>query len=294
MIARLGLNRERPRGYTRRSVSLLLAIGALNHPHTTAFKTYLYADQSVPERFVGRNALNKPRGFKEKVVALTFDDGPDPRNTPKVEKYLAKYDAKATFFMIGEYASRHQNLVREVAEHGHVVGSHSWSHPAAPKKNVAGPEVWKTARTIYSATGVWPSIFRPPYGIQSSWTAKIARIEGYGVILWNRSGVDTVKGATANEIAYRVLKAGPGDIVLMHDGPGKQETVKAVPRILKALQKRGYRFVTVPDMLRRWDAFLAEKERKSKVPTRSAVSKSLSSTKTASSRSIVQSRTPKS
>lgn len=223
-----------------------------------------YANASVPERFRGKTIVNKPKGFKEKVVALTFDDGPDPKNTPKVCAALAKYDAKATFFVIGSYANRHPGLLKLEAQSGHVVGNHSWSHPFSADKESAGKEISKTATAIHKAIGVWPTVFRPPYGIQNGWLARDARAEEYGVIIWNRSGADTAKKVTSEGIASNIVGAKPGDIVLLHDGPGKEKTVKAVPTILKALQKRGYKFVTVPEMLRKWNDFAAEQEANAK------------------------------
>lgn len=217
------------------------------------------ADQSVPERYRGRTILNKPKGFKEKVVALTFDDGPDAKNTVKICGAFAKHGGKATFFVLGSYAARQPKLVRYVAVRGHVIGSHSWSHPSATTSKTAGPELWKTAHAIHRATGVWPSVFRPPYGIMDGKLAKAARTEKYGVVIWNRSGADAVGTPTSSEIAERVLKAKPGDVVLLHDGPGKAATAKAVPAILKGLSKKGYKFITVPEMLRKWDAYLKSK-----------------------------------
>lgn len=221
-----------------------------------------YADQTVPARYQGKKVLNVPKGFKEKIIALTFDDGPDPKNTIKILDALDKYDARATFFVIGGYAKRHKDLVREAAMRGHVVGSHTWSHPAKPTKKSAGPEIWKTARAIYDSTGVWPSVFRPPYGLDKALTAKLARREGYPSVIWNKSGADCAKNADAGSVYYNATaNARPGDIVLMHDGPGKAYTAAAVPKILKTLAKNGYAFVTVPEMLRRWDAFLTQKEK---------------------------------
>ena len=240
------------------SIAFLALPPAASLPSTDV-KPRGYANQSVPERYRGRTILNKPRGFKEKVVALTFDDGPDTKNTAKICGYLSRYNGKATFFVLGSYTVRNPKLVRYAAERGHVIGSHSWSHPSSPPKKAAGPEVWKTAHAIHKATGVWPSLFRPPYGIMNGRMAKVARTEGYGVVIWNRSGADAVGEPTASEIAARVLKARPGDVVLLHDGPKKAATVKAVPTILKGLNAKGYKFITVPEMLRKWDAYLKSK-----------------------------------
>jgi len=237
-----------------------------------------YADQSVPVRYRGKKVLNVPKGFSEKVIALTFDDGPEPKVTPKILKALEAYDAKATFFVLGSYAKRHPAVLRETALQGHVIGSHTWSHPAKPTQKSAGPEIWKTAKAINEATGIWPSTFRPPYGLDKAYTAQLARREGYSSIIWNKSGADTAKGSTADTIYMNAtLRARPGDIILFHDGPGKAHTAAAVPRILKTLKKNGYEFITVPDMLRRWDAFVTEKERQQKL-AESKVKKTLPAT----------------
>lgn len=246
--------------------------------HTGAGLPVAYADQSVPERYRGVKVLNVPKGFKEKIIALTFDDGPDPKNTPKILDALDKYNAKATFFVIGGYAKRHQGLVKEEALRGHVVGSHTWSHPSKPSKKRAGPEIWWTAKAIYTATGQWPSVFRPPYGLDTAQTARLARSEGYPSIIWNKSGADCAHNANEATVYYNSTGyAHPGDIVLMHDGPGHWFTAAAVPGILKTLDKNGYKFVTVPEMLRKWDEFLTEKERKLQI-AQGKVKKQLPST----------------
>lgn len=226
------------------------------------------ADQSIPARYRGKNVLNKPRGFNEKVIALTFDDGPHGKNTPKVLSEFDRVNGKTTFFVIGSLARSNKQLLHEMAQRGHVIGSHSWSHKAAPTAKEAGPEVWKTARAIYTATGQWPSVYRPPYGITTNRTSKVARQDGYGVIIWNKSGADTGSGATVKSITSMVVgTARPGDIVLLHDGAGKTDTtIKALPGILDKLKKQGYRFITVPDMLRRWDAHLAKQAKTKKQP----------------------------
>lgn len=226
------------------------------------------ADQSIPERYRGKNVINKPKGFNEKVIALTFDDGPHPQNTPQVLNQFDRVDGKTTFFVVGTMAKANRRLLNDMAMRGHVIGSHSWSHKAAPTDKEAGPEIWKTARAIYDATGQWPSVYRPPYGIIDNRTSKVARQDRYGVILWNKSGADASSKATAKSIAQQVIgTAKPGDIVLLHDGPGKANTtIKALPTILDGLKKQGYSFITVPDMLRRWDAHVVRQAKTKKQP----------------------------
>jgi peptidoglycan-N-acetylglucosamine deacetylase len=234
-------------------MSLGLLIAFLSHP---AHNTAMYADQTVPKRYHGRTILNKPKGFNEKVVALTFDDGPEPLVTPLILKTLAKEGAKATFFVIGSYAKRHPDLVLKAVEEGHVVGSHTWTHKAKRTKKQSGPEIWWTAKSIHNATGIWPAVFRPPYGIDKAWPAKIARSEGYPSVLWNKSSADTARNATAGSVYWNAAtNIRPGDIILFHDGPGKAHTAKAIPKIIATYKKHGYEFITIPEMLRRWDSF---------------------------------------
>lgn len=229
-----------------------------------SIKPEAYADQSIPARFRGKTVLNKPKLFTEKVIALTFDDGPDKKITPLILDSLKNEGAKATFFILGRNASMHPELLKRQVDEGHVVGSHTWNHLARPAQNKAGAEVWNTAQIIYKATGQWPSIFRPPYGIDTSWPAMIAKREGYASVLWNKLGPDTVKAPSSGEISRRVIaEASPGDIVLFHDGYGKIPTASAIPVILQELKKKGYTFVTVPEMLKKWDSHIFAMEQKS-------------------------------
>lgn len=226
------------------------------------------ADQSIPARYRGKNVINKPKGFSEKVIAITFDDGPHGKNTPQVLAEFQRVNGHTTFFVIGSLIKSRKALLNDMAQRGHVIGSHSWSHKAAPTAKEAGPEIWKTARAIHEATGQWPSVYRPPYGITTNRTSKVARQDGYGVVIWNKTGADTSSKATAKSIAGLVVSgAAPGDIVLLHDGAGKTDTtIKALPTILDKLKAKGYSFITVPDMLRRWDEFLIKQEAKKRQP----------------------------
>ncbi|MBS1706189.1 MAG: polysaccharide deacetylase family protein [Armatimonadetes bacterium] len=208
----------------------------------------------VPKRFLGKIVLNKPHGIKDKVIAITYDDGPDPKNTPRVLELYKKYKGKTTFFTIGSYVKRHPDVVTKCVEAGHAVGSHTWTHPAKPTKERAPQELNWTAEHLEPEIGGKPVLFRPPYGIQKNWTTKLALQQKYAVILWNKSGADTARGCNANSITYNVLRsAAPGDIVLLHDGPGKKATIDATARFLPALAKKGYKFITVPEMLEVWD-----------------------------------------
>lgn len=230
-----------------------------------------YAEQDFPVRFKHKIVLNKPQKFTKKVIALTFDDGPSSTITPLVLDELKAANAKATFFVLGNMARQHPELVKRAVDEGHVVGSHTWDHAARPSAERAIGEIDNTAHQIYLATGQWPVLFRPPYGIQNGNTDKRARSQGYASILWNRLGPDTVKAPSAEAIAAQVIReASPGDIVLFHDTYGKMPTAKALPQILAALKQKGLETVTVPEMLKAWDQQIVALETAKKKPIKVA------------------------
>ena len=183
-----------------------------------------------------------------KVIALTFDDGPGPY-TAHLLDVLDQYGAKATFFLIGSKVSSQANVVRNIHARGHQLGNHSWSHPELPKlpvDQIAG-EIDRTNDAIKQATGVTPAILRPPYGAVNGVVLEQLRLRGMSSILWS---VDTRDWADRNSdivCSRAVAGAHPGAIILMHDI--HQTSVGAVPCILSALKQQGYSFVTVQGLL---------------------------------------------
>ena len=183
-----------------------------------------------------------------KVIALTFDDGPGPY-TAQLLDILDKHGAKATFFLIGSKVSSQANVVRSIHARGHQLGNHSWSHPELPKlpvDQIAG-EIDRTNDVIKQATGVTPAILRPPYGAVNGLVLEQLRLRGMSSILWS---VDTRDWADRNSdivCSRAVAGARPGAVILMHDI--HQTSVGAVPCILSALKQQGYSFVTVQGLL---------------------------------------------
>ena len=179
-----------------------------------------------------------------KTIALTFDDGPGPY-TEKLLDILDKYDAKATFFLIGSKVSGQASVVRSIQARDHQLGNHSWSHPELPKLSVdqiAG-EIDRTNEAIRQATGVKPSILRPPYGAVNGVVLEQLRLRNMSSILWS---VDTRDWADRNSqivCSRAVAGARPGAVILMHDI--HQTSVNAVPCILSSLKQQGYSFVTI-------------------------------------------------
>jgi peptidoglycan/xylan/chitin deacetylase (PgdA/CDA1 family) len=183
-----------------------------------------------------------------KMVALTFDDGPSVY-TRQVLAVLNRYHAHATFFEIGRQVGALASVSRSVVGAGDVIGDHTWSHPVLTAANVAG-QIDPTQSAIRRATGFTPCLLRPPYGIAPPGVVATARSLGLLTVQWDVDPADWSRpGAAA--ISQRVLSAvHPGAIVIMHDGGGlRDQTVTALETIVPTLIRRGYRLVTVPQLL---------------------------------------------
>ncbi len=214
------------------------------------------ADWTLPDRYRGRLITARVRHFPRKLLALTFDDGPDPTVTPLVLKALAAHGAHATFFVIGENAQEHPDLLRRQVAAGHALGSHSYRHLYKATPTQAASNLDRAAAVIEKATGRRPTLFRPPGGFTSGPLARLAQEQGYAVILWTISSADTAR-IGPEVIARNVIHTpNPVDIVLMHDSTGHQRTAQALPQILRELTAAGFEFVTIPELLRAWNEYL--------------------------------------
>jgi polysaccharide deacetylase family sporulation protein PdaB len=194
-------------------------------------------------------------GFRENddmMIALTFDDGPHPKITPKILEILEKHDVKATFFMIGENVEYYPNVVRSVVEAGHEIGNHTYSHPHISRINeeTLAREISKCDNAVSKLTGIHPKLFRPPEGVIDNVVKVISSTNDYSVILWRvdtRDWAGTSASAIEKNISQNVRS---GDIILMHDYISKNcHTVEAVERIIPILLKKGYKFVTVSELI---------------------------------------------
>ncbi|WP_246287267.1 polysaccharide deacetylase family protein [Lacticaseibacillus absianus] len=182
-----------------------------------------------------------------KVVALTFDDGPNPTTTPKVLKALADAQVKATFFMVGTGLRDFPTTAKAVAAAGHEVGIHTYDHKFLPGLSHAEAmdEIYgKMTQVYYDVFGKLPTLLRPPYGAISK---PIADAEDLPAIQWTTDSQDW-ESRNATAILNRVSATTyDGGIVLMHDI--QPATVQALPNVLRALKAKGYRFVTVSELL---------------------------------------------
>lgn len=191
------------------------------------------------------------QGESLKPIALTFDDGPWEKSTSQVLDVLKKEDIKATFFVVGRQVERYPQLIKQIVAEGHALGNHTWSHQYRMYNSAAAArEIDKTAELVYKTTGVKTSLFRPPGGFLNNGLAAYAYQKKYAVVMWSADSLDW-RYRQPTTLIDRVLKeASAGGIVLMHDGGGdRSKTVQALPEVIAQLRKRGYSFVTVPELL---------------------------------------------
>jgi peptidoglycan-N-acetylglucosamine deacetylase len=183
-------------------------------------------------------------------IALTFDDGPSEKLTPKLLDILAARHIKATFFVIGQNVAEHPEIVKRALKEGHEIGNHSWSHPNLAKMSDESVrrELKKTDDAITEACATRPTLVRPPYGSitprQKRW---IHEEFGYRIILWDVDPLDW-KRPGAKVVTSRIMKeTRNGSIVLSHDiHPG---TIESVPETLNELEAKGFKFVTVSELI---------------------------------------------
>jgi len=184
-------------------------------------------------------------------IAMTFDDGPSAVLTPKLLDLLAAHHIKATFFVIGENVAEHPEIVSRAAREGHEIGNHSWSHPNLGKMSDESVrrQLRQTDDAIKSATGNRPTLMRPPYGSITAREKRWIHDEfGYDIILWDVDPYDWKRPGPA-VVRARILKeTRPGSIVLSHDiHPG---TIEAMPSTFDELEAKGFKFVTVSELIR--------------------------------------------
>mgnify|MGYP001181278251 CR=1 FL=1 len=178
-------------------------------------------------------------------VALTFDDGPGPY-TAQLLNYLAEYDAKATFYLVGSRVARNVSIVARMAAEGHEIGNHSWNHADLTRLSAQSirTQISETNESVMFATSneVYPATFRPPYG---AYNQRVITNTGYQPVMWDVDTLDWLY-RDPERIVRSALTAQAGDIILLHDI--HRSTVQSVPEILRQLSARGFVFVTVSEL----------------------------------------------
>lgn len=204
------------------------------------------AVNGVPSGAVRRVATD------EKIVALTFDDGPHPTETAKIVELLEKFGARATFFVIGENAEKYPDALRMVASNGHEIANHTYSHASLGRYSAQRiqNEISRAEDAVFSVSGVRPTLFRPPEGVISKSVVDAAHDMGYDVILWNIDTRDWAHRGTAEIVDNIKKNISPGSIILFHDYiGGERHTLDVLGIILPYLSSLGYEFVTVSEMM---------------------------------------------
>jgi peptidoglycan-N-acetylglucosamine deacetylase len=210
---------------------------------------------TVPQRFQGATIQAAQFSQGQKVIALTFDDGPWPESTVQVLDILKKNNIKGTFFVIGQNLKNFPDLGKKIVADGHVIANHTWHHwYHFFNQQAAAYEIDRTSDLIFQVTGVKTTLFRPPGGMLHNGLAAYARSKKYTVVMWSADSIDYKLPAVPRLVNNVIRDSKPGGIVLMHDGGGnRSRTVKALPQIIENFRKQGYSFVTVPELLEMQD-----------------------------------------
>ena len=193
---------------------------------------------------------------EQRVVALTFDDGPDPIHTPAILALARARHFKATFFLVGEQVARYPEIAQEEVAEGHAVGNHTWDHHTMSvlSKHQDISEVTRCEAELDEVCGPHPHLLRPPKGLWDADTYRAALSLGYPVVLWSVE-LEHHLWHSPQQLAQRVIgQVRPGTIILAHDGEVDRttdlnKTLQILPYLVDGLQQRGYRFVTVPELL---------------------------------------------
>ncbi|MEZ4770383.1 MAG: polysaccharide deacetylase family protein [Caldilineales bacterium] len=215
---------------------------------------------NVPARLPARTRadyLGIPKATPDgrPILYLTFDDGPNPVLTPKIVDLLDRYDAKATFFVVGAHLNRSPAALLPVAEGGHTIANHTWSHRSlvglgaegvASQLNRTADLVQETVREVLPG-GAAIRYLRPPYGARNAIVDQQAADLGYRIVTWDIDPKDWQRPGEAAIASAVINRAFPGAIVVMHDGGGgSQQTVAALETILETLSDEGYEFHALP------------------------------------------------
>ena len=227
--------------YFKKAIAIALLFFLVNAPLILAYKNIDDKDNII-----------KNNSNNSKEIALTFDDGPHPKETAKILDILKKYNAKATFFVVGKHVKWYPDSVMRASKEGHEIGNHTFTHPdiSTLSNEQLKTEIKNCEDIIIEKTGKKPVLFRPPFGNYNERCLKeLSQDLGYTVVLW--SGVDAKdwRNPPASQIADKIIKnVKPGDIILLHDY-GTENTIIALDTILSTLSQKGYKFVTVSELL---------------------------------------------
>jgi peptidoglycan/xylan/chitin deacetylase (PgdA/CDA1 family) len=213
-------------------MDLLMAAGAVVVPALGLYAASCFGEvNGIHDWIVPGAVFRTPHPHR----VLTFDDGPHPERTPRLLDILATSGARAVFFMVGAEAMKHRALVRRVAEEGHLIGNHSFSHPwmLPMARRRIEEEIDRCQNALAEITGTAPALARPPYGQRDYRYNRVLKERGLTPVLWSQNLRD-YWGQSPDVLIGRLGRSRPGDILLLHDGdPKAKGTVAAVEGWLK-------------------------------------------------------------
>ena len=215
-----------------------------------------YQSMAPTGQWYGRTFTGLPGGTKK--LGLTYDDGPNDPHTLRLLEVLARHEVRATFFVIGRYARQRPDLVREVANAGHIVGNHTFTHPALIFKSATEVrrELEDCRKSLEDAIGKPSNLFRPPFGARRPAVLRVARELGLMPVMWNVTGYDwnAPPAAVIERKVSRRIRG--GDVILLHDGGHKgmgadrSQTVAATDGLISRYQAEGWEFATISQMMK--------------------------------------------
>ena len=215
---------------------------------------YNFALHPNLEKWTDQGLVVSSVDTKQKVVALTFDDGPNPEATTEVLKILEQNQARVTFFVLGLHAKEYPALIKDIQYHGHEIGSHGYTHNIRQYNNpqFARSDVQRSLEVIASITGIRPCLLRPPGGFLSRDLVSYCAAEKLTIITWTwKADYKDWKAVNSSSLAKQIITGiEPGQIILLHDGGKNREVmIKALSLALPELSELGYRCVTVSELL---------------------------------------------
>jgi peptidoglycan/xylan/chitin deacetylase (PgdA/CDA1 family) len=227
-----------------------LAIGVFVGSGIAAYQSMAPTGQWFGRNFCGGNSTTKQ-------IALTFDDGPNDPHTLHLLDVLARHNVRATFFMIGRYVRQRSDIAAEVAQRGHVIGNHTFTHPLLTIQSMSciRDEITHCSAALTDAVGEHSNLFRPPWGGRRPGVFSLSRQLGLEPVMWNVTGYDW-NAPSAHYIEQKVARRiRGGAVVLLHDGghaafgADRSKTVEVVDRIITRYKAGNYSFATIPEMM---------------------------------------------
>lgn len=209
----------------------------------------IFGSANIQSNFYAKTYCNAIT--EEKIIALSFDDGPNPVYTPKVLSILEEHNATATFFVIGKNIQGNENIIRKIDAAGHTIGNHTFSHSFfIDFKGKTGfmYELDATSDIIYNIIKKRMKFFRPPYGVTTPHLANASKALNYDIIGWNIRSLDTTNDKE-EKIANRVIsQIKPGSIILFHDT--SEKTSQVLKQTLNFVKENGFKIVSVEELLK--------------------------------------------